>query len=227
MRAIGYIRVSTEEQAKHGISLDMQRSKITTYALLEDMELVDIIGDEGLSGCSIKGRPGITKILDMVREKTIQAVIIYKLDRLARNTIEALQVATLMDRKGVALHSITEKLDTKSAMGRFFFTLMASIAEMERGIISERIQSAMERKRERGEPCSNNPPFGYKIVGKQVVPDIHERRVEKRVVELRQAGRTVWGIRDLLEEEGLLNRHGKPYGKTEVYRIIVRMRQAL
>ncbi len=222
MKAIGYIRVSTEEQARHGISLDMQRSKISAYAVLEDMELIDIIADEGLSGCSMKGRPGITKILGMVQDKTIQAVIIYKLDRLARNTIEALQAATLMDQKGVALHSITEKLDTRSAMGRFFFTLMASIAEMERGIISERIQSAMERKREKGEPCSNNPPFGYQIVGNQLVPALHEKRVHNRILELHRSGQTVWGIRDVLEEEGFSNRRGKPYGKTQIHHIITR-----
>ncbi len=120
MKTLGYIRVSTEEQAKHGISLDMQRSKIVAYADLEDMDLVEIVADQGISGCNIKGRPGIQQVLEMVKSRQVKAVIVYKLDRLARNTIEALQVAKLMDRNGVALHSITERLDTKSAMGRFF-----------------------------------------------------------------------------------------------------------
>lgn len=222
MKTIGYIRVSTEEQARHGISLDMQRSKIMAYADLEDMELIDIISDEGISGCNIKGRPGIQQVLEMVKSREIKAVIVYKLDRLARNTIEALQVAKLMDRYGVALHSITEKLDTKSAMGRFFFTLMASIAEMERGIISERIQAAMHRKREKNEPCSNNPPFGYQIVENRLVPDIRERRVLNRITELHEAGHTVWGIRLILEKEGMLNRRGNPYGKTQIHSLIMR-----
>ena len=222
MAAIGYIRVSTEEQAKHGVSLDMQRSKITAYADLEDMDLVDIIADEGISGCNIKGRPGIQRALAMVKSREIKAVIVYKLDRLARNTIEALQVAKLMDRNGVALHSITEKLDTKSAMGRFFFTLMASIAEMERGIISERIQAAMDRKREKNEPCSGNPPFGFRIVENQLVPAIHEKRVFNRIKQLHKAGHTVWGIREILETEGVLNRRGKPYGKTQIHSLIMR-----
>jgi DNA invertase Pin-like site-specific DNA recombinase len=222
MKAIGYIRVSTEEQAKHGVSLDMQRSKIAAYADLEDMNLVDIIADEGISGCNIKGRPGIQRALAMVKSGQVKAVIVYKLDRLARNTIEALQVAKLMDRNGVALHSITEKLDTKSAMGRFFFTLMASIAEMERGIISERISAAMSRKREKKEPCSNNPPFGYQIVENRLVPDIQENKVINRIAELRRAGHTVWGIREILEKEGLLNRRGNPYGKTQIHSLIMR-----
>ena len=137
MKAVGYVRVSTQEQAKGGISLDMQRAKVSSYAALEEMDLIETVADEGISGCTIKARPGIQQVMKMVRAKEVQAIIIYKLDRLSRNTIEALQIARLMDRKGAALHSITEKLDTKSAMGRFFFTLMASIAEMERGLIRE------------------------------------------------------------------------------------------
>ena len=220
MKAIGYIRVSTEEQAKNGISLDMQRAKIEAYAALEDMDLVETVADEGLSGCSIKGRPGIQKVLEMVKAKQINAVIVYKLDRLARNTIEALQVAKLMDRHGVALHSITEKLDTKSAMGRFFFTLMASIAEMERGIIGERICAAMSRKREKGEACNNNPPYGSHRVGDRLEPHPLEQRAIMRILELRVQKYTIHGMIQQLSMEGLFNRKGKPFGKTQVHNIV-------
>lgn len=191
MKAMGYVRVSTEEQARGGVSLDMQRAKIMAYAALEEMELIDIVADEGISGCSIKIRPGVQKVLQAVRDKDIDAVIIYKLDRLARNTVESLQMARLMDRRSVALHSITKKLDTKSALGRFFFTLMASLAEMERGIISERIQAAMERKREKCEPCNNNPTYGYRIEDCRVVPDLEEQVVIRRINVLRAGGHTI------------------------------------
>jgi DNA invertase Pin-like site-specific DNA recombinase len=222
MKAVGYVRVSTEEQAKGGVSLDMQRAKIKAYAALEDLELLEIIGDEGISGCSVSIRPGVQRVLQMVRNKQVDAVIIYKLDRLARNTVEALQIAKLMDRKGTALHSITEKLDTKSALGRFFFTLMASLAEMERGIISERIQAAMERKREKLEPCNNNPTYGYRIEEWQVVPDLEEQKIIERVYSLRDGGTTIHGIIDILSQDGVLNRRGKPFGKTQIHNIIQR-----
>ena len=220
MKAIGYIRVSTEEQAKNGISLDMQRSKIAAYTALEDMDLIETVADEGLSGCSIKGRPGIQTVLEMVKTKQVKAVIVYKLDRLARNTVEALQIAKLMDRHGVALHSITEKLDTKSAMGRFFFTLMASIAEMERGIIGERICAAMSRKREKGEACNNNPPYGFQIEGYQLVPNPSEQRIIMRIEELRLQKYTIHGMIQQLSMEGLFNRRGKPFGKTQIHNIV-------
>ena len=222
MRAIGYIRVSTEEQAKEGISLDMQNAKIQAYASLEEMELIDIIEDAGISGCTIKARPGIQHVLQLVRRREVEAVIVFKLDRLARNTIEALQIASLMDRKGVALHSITEKLDTKSAVGRFFLTLLASLAEMERGIISERIRAVMERKREKQEPRNGNPPYGSRILAGKVVPDLDEQKVIRRILCLRSGGHTIFGIINILREEGMVNRRGRPFGKTQIHNLILR-----
>lgn len=222
MKAVGYVRVSTEEQAKGGISLDMQRAKIQAYTQLDEMELVSIEADEGISGCSIKVRPGIQRVLEVVRQKGIHAVIIYKLDRLARNTVEALEIASLMDRRGVALHSITEKLDTKSALGRFFFTLMASLAEMERGLISERISAAMARKREVGSPCNGNPEFGNQIVDWKVVPNPYEQEIIQRICELRKQGQRIHGICRALCEEGYVNRKGRPLAATQVHAILQR-----
>jgi site-specific DNA recombinase len=222
-KAVGYVRVSTEEQAKGGVSLDMQRAKIRAYADLEEMELLEIISDEGISGCSIKIRPGVQQVLKTVRHKQVEAVIIYKLDRLSRNTVKALEIAKLMDRKGVGLHSITEKLDTKSAMGRFFFTLMASIAEMERGIISERIVAAMDLKRARGEALNNNPLFGYRRAGDKLVPDLHEQKTLQRIHALRSEGLTIHRIVEILNEEGITNRKGRPFGKSQVHSLISRM----
>jgi len=213
MKAIGYVRVSTEEQARHGISLDMQRTKISRYAELEDMELVQIIADEGISGSTIKARPGIQHVLRLARRREVEAVIVFKLDRLARNTIEALETAQLMDRKGVALHSICERLDTQSAIGRFFFTLMASLAEMERAVISERIQAAMDRKKERGEARNNNPSYGLRVVAGKLVPDHGERRVIERILCLRQEGKTIHQIVHQLALEGVENRKGGPSEK--------------
>lgn len=221
-RALGYVRVSTEEQAQGGVSLDMQRAKIRAYAALEDMELVEILADEGISGSSIKIRPGVQRLLQIVRAREIQAVIIYKLDRLARNTVEALEIAQLMEQKSIGLHSITEKLDTRSALGKFFFTLLASLAEMEGGIISERISAAMERKRETGEALNNNPTYGYRIVDFKVVPDLEEQHVVHRIRALHREGHTIHGIIDVLSREGRFNRRGRPFGKTQVHTIIQR-----
>ncbi len=222
MRAVGYIRVSTEEQAKNGISLDAQRAKIVAYADLEEMELIGIVEDAGLSGCSVKHRPGLQRVLGMIREKEADAVIVFKLDRLARNTMATLEIARFMDRKAAALHSITERLDTKSALGRFFFTLMASLAEMERGILSERIQAAMERKRQTGQARNGNPPYGQRIHNGKLVPDLDELSVIDRIRVLRDEGHTVHQIAAILTDEGVRNRKGREFGKSQVHTILQR-----
>ncbi|MEW6351712.1 MAG: recombinase family protein, partial [Thermodesulfobacteriota bacterium] len=107
--AVGYIRVSTQEQAQEGVSLEMQIAKIKAYSDLNDLFLAGIYGDPGISGKSIKARPGIQAVLSLVKAKRIGAVVVYKLDRLGRNTIETLDIAKRMDKAGVALHSITER----------------------------------------------------------------------------------------------------------------------
>jgi site-specific DNA recombinase len=187
---------------------------------------VEVVEDAGLSGCSIKGRPGIQRVLQMVREKKIDAVIVYKLDRLARNTVEALETAQLMDSKGVSLHSITEHLDTKSALGRFFFCLMASLAEMERNLISERICSAMERKRQLGQATTGNPEYGFRVVDGYVVPDPDEQEILDRILFLHGQRLSIYQIVEILKREGRVNRKGKPMAKTQIATIIRQRRAA-
>ncbi|MGO9121109.1 MAG: recombinase family protein [Desulfomonilaceae bacterium] len=221
-KAVGYVRVSTTEQAVEGISIDMQRAKIRAYAALEDFDLIEIVGDEGISGCTIKGRPGIQKIIEMVEKRRVEAVVVFKLDRLARNTIEALELSQLMHRKGVALHSITEKLDTRSAIGKFFFTLMASLAEMERGLISERIKAALAHKRQKNQPLSNNPPYGTRVVNNLLVPDPEEWAVIRRILKLHSNGFTAYRITRMLTDAGILNRRGKAFDKSQIRNIIFR-----
>jgi len=171
MKARGYIRVSTEEQAREGISLEHQREKIKAYAALHDIELVEIIEDRGVSAKDIKGRPGFTRLLG---ELGHDAVIVYKLDRMFRNAAEALQVAEQFNQNCVALHSVTEKLDTQSAMGKFFFTIAAAFAEMERNLISERTRDALRHKKAKGQ-VYNHVPYGFKKQGGRLAEDLYEQ----------------------------------------------------
>jgi len=220
MRAVGYVRVSTEEQSREGVSLDTQAAKIRAYADLHDMDLVGIIEDAGISGKSIKARPGIRAVLEMVKARKVDAVIVYKLDRLARNTIECLEMAKLMDKSGCAEHSISEKLDTQSALGRFFFTLTASLAEMERGLISERTKAALAQKRANGEKTGGDCPYGYKAVNGKLVADMAEQRLISRIRELKGNGLSLRKIVAALEADGYRTRKGTKITKTQVERIL-------
>jgi site-specific DNA recombinase len=228
--AVGYVRVSTQRQSAEGVSIPLQIQKIRAYCELNDLELAAVYGDPGISGKCIKKRPGFLAILDMVRRKSIQHVIVLKLDRAFRSTIEALETARLMDKKGIALHSVFERLDTKSAIGGSFFSLMASLAEMERKQLSERISYAMEQKRAQGEKTGGDLPYGFTAVAKRrgekiikvLVPDESEQKAIARIKELKGLGYSTRKIAKTLAEDGIFNRAGHPWNHVQVAAIIKR-----
>jgi Site-specific recombinases, DNA invertase Pin homologs len=217
-KAIGYIRVSTEEQAAHGISLDAQRAKIEDYALTKDLELVGIVEDAGKSAKDLR-RPGVQEVLARANKGEVDSVIIVKLDRMFRNTVDALNTARDFDKKGIALHSISESLDTQSAMGKFFFTLTAALAEMERGLIGERTKSALARKRERGEKTGGYVPFGYDNVDGALVENEAEQRTLASIYKMRAQGMSYQSIADHLNGKGIPTKKGFEWTRAQVNRL--------
>ena len=205
-KAIGYVRVSTEEQAREGISLENQGAKIKAYAQLNDLDLIEVIADEGLSAKNLN-RPGMKRILAMSRNKEIEALVVYKLDRAFRSTVDALEVTSELEKCGVGFHSINERLDTKSPLGKFFFTLIAGIAEMERGIIAERTSDALQRKIEKGEHVGH-VPYGYQIEDSGLIPYLPEQEVIKLARELRDRGYTFQAIVDEFKSRGIKTKRG-------------------
>jgi len=187
MKAIGYIRVSTEDQAREGISLDNQESKIKVYADLNGFELVGVIKDEGISGKTMH-RPGMNQINSMIEAAEIDAVIVYKLDRLSRKTIDILNTLDEWEKKNIAFHSITDKIDTKTAAGKFLLTILSALAQMERDQISERTIDALAHKKKAGEWCGR-VPFGYKIEGNHLIEDADAMKAIRKAKRLRSAGK--------------------------------------
>ena len=149
MKAVGYVRVSTEGQAENGVSLDMQRQKVEAYCHLHELDLIELITDDGYSAGSLD-RPGMQRLLAMVDEGAVDAVVVYKLDRISRRTKHMLDLVDRFELANVAFHSIQESLDTKSAIGRFVLRTLASLAEMERDLISERTRDALQHAKASG-----------------------------------------------------------------------------
>jgi len=198
MKAIGYVRVSTEDQAREGISLDNQGSKIRAYADLNGLELVDVIRDEGLSGKTMD-RPGMNQINTLINAAKIDAVIVYKLDRLSRKTIDILNTLDAWEKQNIAFHSITDKIDTKTAAGKFLLTILSALAQMERDLISERTVDALAHKKKTGEWCGR-VPFGYKIADNRLVEDDEAMKAIRKAKRLRSMGKP---YRDISRSTGL------------------------
>jgi DNA invertase Pin-like site-specific DNA recombinase len=217
-KAIGYIRVSTDEQAKEGMSLENQEDKIRAYCNLKDFELIEIVKDAGISAKNLQ-RPGAQKVIEMAQTKMVDAVVVYKLDRMFRSTVDALETTKRFDTWGVSFHSIEETLDTKSALGRFFFTLTAALAEMERGIIGERTRDVLQRKKQNGE-VYGHVPFGYKRFKGRLLANRAEQEIVKKVLDLRDKGLNFSRISRELNKLGLKTKKGSQWYPQTVKNII-------
>ena len=121
--AIGYIRVSTDAQADHGVSLETQRESLTAYALMSKLDLVEVVADEGVSASiPLAERPGGARVLDLVEARPPGHVVAMKLDRLFRDTIDMLTQTRAWDRAGVAMHLTDfggQTINTSTAIGKF------------------------------------------------------------------------------------------------------------
>jgi site-specific DNA recombinase len=115
MKAIGYVRVSTDKQAERGVSLEAQSEKIKAMALVQSAELLDTIVES--ESAKNLNRPGMAKLLALVEKGKVQAVIVAKLDRLTRSVKDLCELLERFERRGVALISVAESLDTGSAAG--------------------------------------------------------------------------------------------------------------
>jgi len=208
MRAIGYIRVSTEGQAVDGVSLELQRAKLEAWASLHDATLVAVFADEGLSGASAD-RPGLLQAIAAAKRERA-ALVVYSLSRLSRSTLDTLRLAGELEKAGCDLVSLQEQVDTSSPAGRVIFRVLAALAEFERDQLAERTRQAMQHLKAQGRVVGAIP-HGYTRDGDRISPHDAEQRVVALARELRAQGMTLRAIADELAARGAFNRAGRPY----------------
>lgn len=188
MKYIGYIRVSTLDQARTGVSLADQEEKIRQYVALADGELVDVIQDGGRSGKDLD-REGVQEAFSRVLNGEADVLVVYAIDRLSRSALDLLQlVSKLRDgKRGFA--SVREQMDSTTPHGRFTMTILAAVAEMEREMIRSRCRDASARCVRDGRVWGK-VPFGYQRDrgGKRLIEDPVEMAVLQGILALRDAG---------------------------------------
>lgn len=160
-KAVGYIRVSTPGQAKQGESLKTQREAIENHCRKEGLELVHVYRDEGISGGTVKDRPGLLDLLSSING--IDYIIVHRLSRLGRNARELLNNVHIINEAGVEIYFIKENIDQSSPYGKMMLTMMAAFAEMEREITGEACRENKINRCKSGIPAVGKPPFGRKF----------------------------------------------------------------
>jgi DNA invertase Pin-like site-specific DNA recombinase len=218
-KAIGYVRVSTQEQATHGYSLDAQIDKIKGYANLYDIELIDIVIDAGVSAKSLN-REGLQNVLQALDSGKADAVIIFKLDRLTRSVTDwNTLIADYFTHK--ALLSVSDQIDTRTAAGRLCLNVLMSVAQWEREAIGERTSTALRQKQSQGQHVGS-PAYGYEMLDKQLVKVASEYEAIALVKELKASGATLQQIADELNTQGIKTKRGGQWYPTTIKNLLSR-----
>ena len=177
--AVGYTRVSTEEQSRKGVSLSAQRTRIETWAEAQGLDLVKLCTDEGISGTRADNRPGLQEAMALACEHRVPLVVV-DFDRLSRSTADALMIAADLRKCGAGLVSLSQDFDTTSPAGEVMFTVISAFAQFERRMIAQRTTAAMNHKKRQGKVYAR-VPLGYVRRGEVLEPDTAELRTVQRI----------------------------------------------
>jgi site-specific DNA recombinase len=181
-RAVAYARVSSKRQAEEGVSLDAQVERLIAYAEFRGLELdpEDIYIDDGISAAiHLWSRPAGRKMRETIYHERVGHVLALKMDRLFRDVQDCLGSVDELRGIGVDIHILDQDggtLDTSTSMGRFFLTTIASLAELERGQISERTKIAMKHLKDNSKVFTG-PIFGWDRQGGDIVPNWREQDI--------------------------------------------------
>ena len=188
-RVIGYIRVSTDEQAESGLGLEAQERKIRAYCELKGWELVEVIRDEGKSGTTLK-RPGLRRALREVARSNVDGLVAAKLDRVSRSSVDMALVFEWFRDAGASITLLDVDVDTSSPVGQAIASFMALFAQLERDMTAQRTKDALASLRAQGKPT-----------GRPSVAD--NSRLTARIKAMRKRGMTLQAIADELNRDGV------------------------
>ena len=216
-----YTRVSTDEQAREGLSLDEQRSRLESYfhAMGWSQPLRFFI-DEGFSAKNIN-RPQLKALIEAVKDNQISKVIVTKLDRFSRKLQDLLIMIELFQSHGVSFISISESFDTNTPSGRLTLQVLGAVAEFERERIRERVIDNMFHAAKKGQWLTQ-PPFGYKLIEKLLVINEDEAKIVRRIYDLfLNHNLGFYAIAKLLNEEGIPSSTGKEWWNRTIKLLLV------
>jgi site-specific DNA recombinase len=230
MRAAGYCRVSSQDQID-GTSLKSQEDQIRGYCTIKGIELAAVLVDAAVSGGKpLALRPEGSRLHEMLEAGEVQSVIITKLDRGFRSASDCLNNVEAWEKRKVSLHILNlggQTIDTSTPTGKFFITVMAGAAELERNMINERCNEGREAKRQQG--CRiGEIPFGYDIDpsdpnGKRLIGVPSEQDAIAMIRDLKSSGHSMRRIAAQLNDNGIATKKGGVWSHKQVSSIVERV----
>lgn len=218
MIIIGYIRVSTEDQAVNGVSLEAQRSAILDWAAKNGHSEVHFYSDEGISGKSTHNRPGIVAAFEHVcRCKGI--LVVYSISRMSRSVRDAVCIVDDLGRSGASIVSLTESIDTTTPSGRALFGMTAVFSALEREMASERTKSTLAHLKKTGR-VYGQVPYGYRRCGDLLDADEYQQEIIRRLGAYRDLGYPLRCIAEDLNLDGIPAPNGGKWNHSSVASVL-------
>jgi len=212
-RAVGYLRVSTDQQAESGLGLEAQEAAVQSAASRLKLELARVAVDAGTSGkLAIEDRPVLLEVVGTLRRGDV--LLVAKRDRLGRDVIAVALIERLVAKRGARVVSAAgEGTETDDPAGVLMRRLIDSFAEYERLLISARTRAALAAKRRRGERVSGIVPFGYRLAydGRTLEAAAGEAGTLETIRRLRAEGRSLRGVADALNAAGIVTRSDRSW----------------
>lgn len=214
-----WIRVSRQSQVLKA-SLDRQENILREFVKAQGWEVGEVYRLEALTGKSVMKYPETRRMLHDVKIGVTQSLVFYKLDRLARNTKELIQIAEIFEQHNANLISTDMKINTSTPLGKYFFRSLSSMAEFERDLIEERIRASIKARIKEGNHLSGTAPFGYMIKDRNLIPNPDESPVVRLMFELFLQYQRKKTVADHLNQRGYRTRSGKAFTDSTVRRIL-------
>ena len=223
-RAALYVRVSTDEQAAEGYSLDAQRSILEDHCLADGLDVFRVYEDDGYSGRNTN-RPAYRRMMDEIDSWDV--LVVLKMDRIHRNSRNFMAMMDTLNKKGKEFVSCFEALDTSNALGRFVVDMIQRMAQLESEQIGERTYIGMREKAETLEDSDTPkktmgmaPPYGYQLEHGSLSGVPEELETVSYIFRAYADGETMDSICYSLNREGTLTRRGNPWNKYNLRNIL-------
>jgi len=217
MRAAIYVRVSTDDQAKEGFSLDAQTRRLEAYCRARGWDVQDTYRDEGHSARGID-RPEYSRM--MSNKGLWDVLLVLKMDRIHRNSVNFALMMDDLRSNGKEFNSMQEKFDTTTAMGRFVMDIMQRIAQLESEQIGERVKVGMREKAKGGRGMlGSGHPYGYMYYNDSLIVMEEEAKVVRTIFKLRGRGLSYNRIAEDLNSMGVPTKKGGTWKQQTVYNI--------
>lgn len=229
-RAVGYVRVSTAEQAEYGYSVEAQKLQIENYCTQHGYELVGIYADNGISGKNMSSRPELIRMIKDSKNSIFETVIVWRLNRISRKQIDTLNILSELFEYNIGFKSCTENFDIDSPTGKLLFQIMGGINEFERNSIVENVKMGMNQRAREGE-WNGGIILGYdtvKVQGRNM-KDIkshlainpNEAPIVKEIFELYASGKGLKAIVNHINHKGYRTKKGNPFNVNGVRDILL------